>query len=93
MCQRHLTLYYCCVMIHSDLMLVVIEVLIVLDLEPPGPLPDVLLTGFAEHTAHGAWPLPGSHVAPQASQCTMGHNVPLSAQWVTMCQCPGPSLD
>ena len=59
-------------------MLVVIEVLIVLDLEPPGPLSDVLLAGFAEHTAHGAWPLPGSHVVPQASQCTMGHNVSVS---------------
>ena len=54
-------------MIHPDLMLVVIEVLIVLDLEPNGPLPVGLLAGFAEHTAHGAWPLPGSHVVPRAS--------------------------
>ena len=75
-------------MIHPDLMLVVIEVLIMLDLEPPGPLPGVLLTGFAEHTAHGDWPLLGSHVVPQAlsvhngsqyaSKCTMGHNVSVS---------------
>ncbi len=54
-------------MIHPDLMLVVIEVLIVLDLEPSGPLPGLLIVGFAEHTAHSAWPLPGSHVVPPAS--------------------------
>ena len=54
-------------MIHADLMLVVVEVLIVLDLEPLGPLPGVVtLAGFAEHTAHGVWPLPPSHVVPQA---------------------------
>ena len=73
MCQRHLTLYYCCLMIHSDLMLVVIEVLIVLDLEPPGPLSDVLLAGFAEHTAHDDTP-----------QVTCGPSGLL--QCVTMCR-------
>ena len=51
--------HYCCSMIHADLMLVVVEVLIVLDLEPLGPLPGVVtLAGFAEHTAHDVWPLP-----------------------------------
>ena len=66
-------------MIHADLMLVVVEILIVLDLEPLGPLPGVVtLTGFAEHTAHDAWPLPLSHVVPQASECTMCHNVSVS---------------
>ena len=40
-------------MIHADLMLVVVEILIVLDLEPLGPFPGVVtLAGFAEHTAH-----------------------------------------
>ena len=40
-------------MIHSNLKLVVVEVLIVLDLEPLGPFPGVVtLAGFAEHTAH-----------------------------------------
>ena len=64
---------------HSDLMLVVVEVLIVLDLEPPRPLPGVLLlTGFAEHTAHGDRPVPSSHVVPRASECTMCHNVSMA---------------
>ena len=68
--------HYCCSMIHSDLKLVVIEVLIVLDLEPLGPLPGVLtLAGFAEHTAHDVWPLPLSHVVLQA---LLVHNVSVS---------------
>ena len=65
-------------MIHADLMLVVVEILIVLDLEPLGPLPGVVtLAGFAKHTAHGICPLP-------ILTC-MWSLRPLSAQWVTMC--------
>ena len=80
-------------MIHLDLMFVVIEVLIVLDLEPPGPLPGVLLTGFAEHTAHGVWPIPGSHVVPQAllvhngSQC-VSVQVRVSTELRSQCSVP-----
>ena len=88
MCQRHLTPYYCCSMIHADLMLVVVEVLIVLDLEPLGPLPGVVtLAGFAEHTAHSVWPLPIITCGPSGLWV---HN---GSQCVTMCRCPGPSLD
>ena len=78
-------------MIHSDLMLVVVEVLIVLDLEPPRPLPGIiLLTGFAEHAAHS---VPSSHVVPRASGCTMCHNVLVtrSESLLSSGQCSDPA--
>ena len=60
-------------MIHADLMLVVVEVLMVLDLEPPRPLlANLLLTGFTEHTAHGDTPQLTCVVLRPLTMC---HNV------------------
>ena len=69
-------------MIHADLMLVVVEVLMVLDLEPPRPLlANLLLTGFAEHTAHGDTPqlTCGPQASSNVSQC-VGDQVQVSTE-------------
>ena len=82
--------HYCCSMIHADLMLVVVEVLIVLDLEPPRPLPGILLlTGFAEHTAHGVRNHPAHmwSLGPLSAQC-VGDQVRVSTELRPQCSDP-----